>query len=75
VEEYSTIATEAIVEAVEDLPEECLSDLAYYAETLRRRAALQAVPMASASEATLAKDWLEPEEDDRANQLLNLGKA
>jgi hypothetical protein len=56
-------AKEAIVQAVEDLPEECLDDLAQYVEVLRRRAALRTVPTALASEGVLAKDWLRPEED------------
>ncbi len=60
---------EAIVQAVEDLPEECLSDLAQYVEALRRQAAMQAVPTASASEAVLAKDWLQPEEDKAWSDL------
>jgi hypothetical protein len=57
-------AKEAIVQAVEDLPEDHLDDLALYVETLRRRAALQTVPTALASEAVLGKDWLRSEEDE-----------
>jgi hypothetical protein len=56
-------AKEAIVKAVEDLPEECLDDLSHYVEALRHRTALRAVPTALASEVALAKDWLRPEED------------
>ena len=62
-------AKEAIVQAVEDLPEDCLDDLAQYVETLRQRAALRAVPTALASQATLAKDWLRPEEDEAWQDL------
>jgi hypothetical protein len=62
-------AKEAIVKAVEDLPEDCLDDLAQYVETLHRRAALRAAPTALASEAVLAKDWLTPEEDDAWRDL------
>jgi hypothetical protein len=62
-------AKEAIVHAVEELPEECLDDLAQYVETLRRRTAHRAVPTALASEAVLAKDWLRPEEDDAWRDL------
>ncbi len=62
-------AKEAIVRAVEDLPEECLEDLARYVEKLRQRAALHAVPTALASEAVLAKDWLRPEEDEAWRDL------
>ena len=60
---------EAIVQAVEDLPEECLDDLAHYVEALRHRAALGDVPTALASEAVLAKDWLRPEEDEAWRDL------
>jgi len=62
-------AKEAIVQAVEDLPEDCLDDLAHYVEALRQRAALQTVPTALASEAVLAKDWLRPEEDEAWRDL------
>ena len=60
---------ETIVQAVEDLPEDCLDDLAHYFESLRRRAALRAAPTALASEAVLAKDWLRPEEDEAWRNL------
>jgi hypothetical protein len=62
-------AKEAIVRAVEDLPEECLDDLAHYVEALRLRSALRASPTALASEAALAKDWLRPEEDEAWRDL------
>lgn len=60
---------ESIVQAVEDLPEECLDDLAHYVEALRQATALRAVPTALASEAVLAKDWLRPEEDEAWRDL------
>jgi hypothetical protein len=60
---------EAIVQAVEQLPEECLDNLARYVESLRQRSALQNVPTAPASEAALAKDWLRPEEDEAWRDL------
>ena len=62
-------AKEAILKAVEELPEECLDDLATYVETLRRTAPLHAVPTALASEAVLGKDWLRPEEDEAWRDL------
>jgi hypothetical protein len=62
-------AKEAILKAVEDLPEECLDDLARYVEELRQKTALRAAPTASASEAVLAKDWLRPEEDEAWRDL------
>jgi hypothetical protein len=62
-------AKEAIVHAVEDLPDECLDDLAHYVDALRRRASLRAVPTALASETVLAKDWLRPEEDEAWRDL------
>jgi hypothetical protein len=62
-------AKEAIVQAVEDLPDECLDDLAHYVETLRQRTALQATPTTLVSEAVLAGDWLRPEEDEAWRDL------
>jgi hypothetical protein len=60
---------EAILKAVDDLPEECLSELASYAERLRYKSAIQSSPTALASERTLAKDWLRPEEDEAWRDL------
>ena len=68
-EDGNMTAKEAIVQAVEELPEECLDDLAHYVEALRHRAALRSVPTALASEAVLAKDWLRPEEDEAWRDL------
>ena len=62
-------AKEAIVKAVEDMPEEYLDDLARYVETLRQKAALHTVPTALASETVLAKDWLRPEEEEAWRDL------
>lgn len=62
-------AKEAIVQAVEDLPDDCLDDLAHYVDALRQRASLRIVPTAPASEAVLAKDWLRPEEDEAWHDL------
>lgn len=62
-------AKETLVKAVEDLPEECLAELAHYVETLRQKRALCTVPTALASETVLAKDWLRPEEDDAWRDL------
>jgi hypothetical protein len=62
-------AKEAIVQAVENLPDECLDDLAHYVDALRRRASLRSVPTALASETVLAKDWLRPEEHEAWRDL------
>jgi hypothetical protein len=62
-------AKEAILKAVEELPEECLDDLADYAERLRGTAVSHATATALASEAVLAKDWLRPEEDEAWRDL------
>ena len=62
-------AKEAVLKAVEDLPDDLLGDLADYVDRLRHKAALQAVPTALASEAVLAKDWLRPEEDEAWRDL------
>lgn len=62
-------AKQAILKAVEDLPEECFDELASYVDLLRHKAALQAAPTALASERVLAKDWLRPEEDEALQDL------
>jgi hypothetical protein len=62
-------ARDSILQAVETLPEDCLDDLAHYADALRQRTALQTTPTAPASEAVLAKDWLRPEEDEAWRDL------
>jgi hypothetical protein len=68
-EEHTMTAKEAILKAVEDLPEERLGELACYAALLRHKSAVEASPMALASEPTLAKDWLRPEEDEAWRDL------
>ena len=62
-------AKEAIVQAVDDLPEDYLDDLAHYVETLRQRAAMRTAPTALASEAVLGKDWLRSEEEEAWRDL------
>ena len=62
-------AREAILKAVEDLPEECLGELASYADLLRHKTAIQSSPTAIASERVLARDWLRPEEDEAWKSL------
>jgi hypothetical protein len=67
--EEAMTTKEAILKAMEDLPEEYLDELASYAERLRRRTAVESSPAALASERTLAKDWLRPEEDEAWRDL------
>jgi hypothetical protein len=62
-------AREVIIQAIADLPEDYLDDLAHYVETLRRRAALRTVPTALASEAVLANEWLRSDEDEAWRDL------
>jgi hypothetical protein len=62
-------AKEAILKAVEDLPEECLGELASYADLLRHRIPARSSPTAIASERVLASDWLRPEEDEAWKSL------
>lgn len=62
-------AKEAILSAMEGLPDECLEKLARHIEQLRQHVALQQAPTALASEASLAKDWLRPEEDEAWRDL------
>jgi hypothetical protein len=69
VEEHAMTVKEAILKAVEDLPEECLDDLASYADLLRHKAAVRSSPTAMASERVLAADWLRPEEDETWRNL------
>lgn len=60
---------EAILKAVQELPDEWLSELGDYIESLQRRAVHQRVPTAVASEQALAKDWLTSEEDQAWQDL------
>jgi hypothetical protein len=60
---------EQVLQAVEELPQEDLVDLAEYAQRLRLRAAHREVPTAMASEEVLARDWLRPEEDEAWKDL------
>jgi hypothetical protein len=60
---------EAIVKAVEDMPEEYLDDLAHYVEKLQHKSVRRLAPTTLASEAALAKDWLRPEEDEAWRDL------
>jgi hypothetical protein len=62
-------AKEAILKAVEVLPDDRLGDLANYADLLRHEEAVLSSPTALASERTLAKDWLRPEEDEAWKDL------
>lgn len=60
---------EVIFKTIEELPEDCLDELADYARMLRLKAAHRKLPTAIASESVLAKDWLRPEEDDAWRDL------
>jgi len=62
-------AREALLQAVEELPEEYVMELAEYAEKLRLRAAHCRVPTTFASQKLLARDWLRPEEDEAWRDL------
>ncbi len=60
---------EAILKAVQELPDEWLGELGDYIESLQRRAVHQRVPTALASEHVLAEDWLTNEEDEAWQDL------
>jgi hypothetical protein len=60
---------DAIIHAVEQLPQEYLDEVAVYLQKMKLRAAHQNVPTALASENTLARDWLRPEEDEAWQDL------
>lgn len=60
---------QAILKAVEELPDDCLDELAEYVQLLKQKAVHQRAPTALASEQTLAKDWLRPEEDEAWRDL------
>ena len=60
---------EALLHAVEELPEEFLAELAEHAERLRQRAAHCHLPTTMASQEVLARDWLRPEEDEAWQDL------
>ncbi|MGH7135359.1 MAG: hypothetical protein ACREHD_06435 [Pirellulales bacterium] len=54
---------EAVLQEIEDLPEELVGDVLKYVQQLRLQAAIDRSGTALASEAVLAKDWLRDEED------------
>jgi hypothetical protein len=60
---------ESLLKTVEDMPDDCLSELVEYAKRLQFKAAHGRVPTAMVSEAVLAKDWLRPEEDEAWRDL------
>ena len=60
---------EAILKAVHELPDDFLAQLAHYVESLKQQGVRQGGPTALASERSLAKDWLRPEEDEAWQDL------
>jgi hypothetical protein len=62
-------AREALLRSLEELPEDCVIELAEYAEKLRLKAAHLRVPTTLASQEVLARDWLRPEEDEAWQDL------
>jgi hypothetical protein len=62
-------AKESLLQSVEELPEECLRELADHASRLRLKTAHREVPTALATQDVLAADWLRPEEDDAWQDL------
>jgi hypothetical protein len=62
-------ARESLLQTLEELPDECLRELAEHASRLRLKLAHEQVPTALASQAVLAADWLRPEEDEAWRDL------
>ncbi|HQU43643.1 MAG TPA: hypothetical protein PK867_12580 [Pirellulales bacterium] len=60
---------EAVLQEIEDLPDEFIGDVLEYIRRLRLQSAIQRSDAAVASEAVLAKDWLLSEEDEAWRDL------
>lgn len=60
---------EAVLQEIEELPDEFIGDVLEYIRRLRLQAAIQRSDTAVASEAVLAKDWLRSEEDEAWRDL------
>ena len=60
---------EAVLQEIDELPQECISDVLEYVRRLKLQAAIQRSDAAIASETVWAKDWLRSEEDDAWRDL------
>jgi hypothetical protein len=60
---------EAVLQEIEELPDEFSADVLDYIRRLRLEAAIRRSDTAVASEAVLAKDWLRDEEDEAWRDL------
>ncbi|HXT60318.1 MAG TPA: hypothetical protein VN699_16875 [Pirellulales bacterium] len=60
---------EAVLQEIDELPQECIADVLEYVRRLKMQAAIQRSDAAIASETVLAKDWLRSEEDDAWRDL------
>lgn len=60
---------ELIAREMEDLPEPYLTEILDFIRFLKTKALEQRLELALASEASLKKDWLKPEEDDAWKDL------
>ena len=60
---------DAVLQEIEELPDELITDALEYIRRLRVQAAIHRSETAVASEAVLAKDWLRSEEDEAWRDL------
>ena len=60
---------EAVLQEIEELPDEFVADVLEYIRRLRLQAAVLRSPTAVASEGVLANDWLRDEEDEAWRDL------
>lgn len=58
-----------LIQELESLPEALMAELLDHARTLRQKNVMGARDAAIASEPTLARDWLRPEEDEAWKDL------
>ena len=60
---------EAVLQEIDESPQECIADVLEYVRRLKMQAAIQRSDATVASETVLAKDWLRSEEDEAWRDL------
>lgn len=63
------IKRESLLKEIDGVPDSALDEVADFVQFLRARMARDAMATAVASESSLKKDWLRPEEDEAWQDL------
>jgi hypothetical protein len=67
---YQTMSTkELLINEIEEVPEPFLAEVLDFVLFLKAKIAREKLDMAIASESSLSKDWLKPEEDEAWQDL------